>query len=179
MPPPRPRLLLLSFSAPESRVTVSLAGSNGGGPKSCGGGGCDEEEAEAETIRSELLRRRGGRGRASETETATAAAKEAAGGQCGRRRAALRPATRKLSLPVFHPPEVDAATPLRARAAASGMGRDGRAQVGEESAREIEEGRASDEAKKRRVVIRLFSLSLALRRATRLALPPGQRAGSS
>lgn len=115
---------------------MSLAGSNGGGPKSCGGGGCDEDEdedddedAEAKTRKS-LLRRCGLRGRAA-TETATAAG--AAGGQCGRRGDALRPATRKLAFPVFVPPEVDAAAPLRTRAAASGMGAvNDQARIGEE-----------------------------------------------
>ena len=168
--PPLPLLLLLlllpSFLAPGSRVTVSLVGSNGGGPKSCGGGGCDDDEEEdeaedeAETIRRSLFRQRRGRGRAT-TETATAAAAGAAGEQCGRRRASLRPATRKLALPAFGPPEVDAAAPLRARAAASGMSRERPGRKAREK-REIE-GRATTTKKKKRQKFCLcFSPSLCL-----------------
>ena len=172
MPPLRP---VLSFSAPGSRVTVSLAGSKGGGPKSCGGGGCDddddeEEDAEeAETIRS-LFRR--GRGRAT-TETATAAAAGAAGKQCGRRGAALRPATRKLALPVLDPPEVDAAAPLRARVAASGMGRTTR----RKSEKRERDRRSSDkdERKSAKLSLSLLLLPLPLFGAMRLALPPEQK----
>jgi len=107
-----------------------LAGSNGGGPKSCGGGGCDEEEfeeeaeEEAETIRSLSLRR--GRGRVATAEAAEAAAVAEAGERIGGGRAALRPATRQLALPAIDAPDVDAAAPERARAAeARGIGNAG------------------------------------------------------
>ena len=136
---------------------MSFAGSNGGGPKSCGGGGCDDEEGEAETIRSRLRGR--GRGRATETEPATAAAEETAGElQCGRRRAAalrLLATQKKLVLPLFDPPDVDAAAPLRARAAASGMGR---RRPGYKSGREEIEGRAT--TKKKRQVVEFVSMFL-------------------
>lgn len=122
-----------TLATPGRRVTVSLAGSNGGGLKSCGGGGCcddeddgaEEGEEEAET-RTDSLCRRPRRGREKRAVVVAVAVAVAAAWLAFAAAAVAddgRNATdaKNALLPPLQgdtvAPDVDAASPLRTRAA--------------------------------------------------------------